>query len=161
MRGPNQWVQDTTCEPLIELKLRRPPGRPKKKRIKEVDEPSNSTGRFTKRVVTMYCSKCRKAGHNQRTWKGEIGANIHVNEPRMTSNQKGGASVREPSTTLPKLLVRRPTTSSAQTNPFFFIPTPRLKPHPTQQPLSVMIIRWMPSSQESYSVGHGQSSTLN
>ncbi|KAK8704766.1 hypothetical protein V6N13_048379 [Hibiscus sabdariffa] len=34
---------------VIEPKLRRPPGRPKKKRVKDLDEPSNSTGKFTKR----------------------------------------------------------------------------------------------------------------
>ncbi|KAK8478542.1 hypothetical protein V6N12_055077 [Hibiscus sabdariffa] len=46
--------------------------------------------------------------------------------------------------------VRRPTTSSTQTIPFFFIPTPGLQSHPTQQPPSGMTIRWMPTSQESY-----------
>ncbi|KAK8636569.1 hypothetical protein V6N13_124314 [Hibiscus sabdariffa] len=132
MRGPNQWVHDTTCEPVIAPKLRRPPGRPKKKRVKEVDEPSKSTSIFTKRGATMYCSKCRKAGHNQRTCKGEFGGNIPVNTPRGTSNQRVGASVSEPSASLPKLPVRRPTTSSAQTNPL------GLQSYPTQQPPSVM-----------------------
>ncbi|KAK8695591.1 hypothetical protein V6N13_000744 [Hibiscus sabdariffa] len=141
MRGPNQWVHDTTCESVIEPKLRRPPGRPKKKRVKEVDEPSNSTGKFTKRGATMYCSKCRKAGHNQRTCKGEVGGNIPVNAPRGITNQRASASVSEPSASLPKLLVRRPTTSSAQTNHFFFIPTPGFQSHPTQQPSSGMTFR--------------------
>ncbi|KAK8670080.1 hypothetical protein V6N13_104841 [Hibiscus sabdariffa] len=103
MRGPIQWVHETTCEPVIKPKLRRPPDRPKKKRVKEVDEPSNSTNRFTKRVATMYYSKCRKAGHNQRTYKGEVGGNIPVNAPRGTTNQSAGASVSEPSVSLPKL----------------------------------------------------------
>ncbi|KAE8668978.1 hypothetical protein F3Y22_tig00112276pilonHSYRG00031 [Hibiscus syriacus] len=31
MRGPNQWLTDTTCEPVIPPIIRRPPGRPKKK----------------------------------------------------------------------------------------------------------------------------------
>ncbi|KAK8574072.1 hypothetical protein V6N13_097066 [Hibiscus sabdariffa] len=34
MRGPNQWVKDTSCEPVIKPNLRRPPGRPKKKRVR-------------------------------------------------------------------------------------------------------------------------------
>ncbi|KAK8707860.1 hypothetical protein V6N13_058912 [Hibiscus sabdariffa] len=38
VRGPNQWLHDTTCESVIEPKLRRPPGRPKKQRVKEADE---------------------------------------------------------------------------------------------------------------------------
>ncbi|KAL4341237.1 hypothetical protein GQ457_08G035830 [Hibiscus cannabinus] len=125
MRGPNQWVHDTSCEPVIESKLRRPLGRPKKKRVKEVDEPSNSTARFIKRGAIMYCSKCHKAGHNQRTCNGEVGGNIPVNAPREITNQRAGASVSEPCASLPKLPVRRPTTSSAQTNPFFFYPYSR------------------------------------
>ncbi|KAK8713342.1 hypothetical protein V6N13_148563 [Hibiscus sabdariffa] len=88
---------------VIEPKFRRPPGRPKKKRVKEVKEPSNSTGRFTKRGATIYCSKCHKAGHNQRTCKGEVGGNIPVNALRRTTNQRTGASVSESSVSLPKL----------------------------------------------------------
>ncbi|KAK8700552.1 hypothetical protein V6N13_018946 [Hibiscus sabdariffa] len=57
-------------------------------------------------------------------------------------------------------MVRRPTTSSPQTNPFFFIPTPGLAPQPTQQPPNVMTVRWMSSSQESYSVDQNKSNTL-
>ncbi|KAL4340610.1 hypothetical protein GQ457_08G023220 [Hibiscus cannabinus] len=34
VRGPNQWLHDTTCESVIEPKLRRPPGRPTKQRVK-------------------------------------------------------------------------------------------------------------------------------
>ncbi|KAK8692058.1 hypothetical protein V6N13_075540 [Hibiscus sabdariffa] len=49
VRGPNQWLHDTTCESVIEPKLRRPPG------------------------------------HNQRTCKGEIGANRPVRQPRVAS----------------------------------------------------------------------------
>ncbi|KAL4323219.1 hypothetical protein GQ457_11G017860 [Hibiscus cannabinus] len=83
-----------------------------------------------------------------------------VNAPRGTTNQRAGASVSEPSANLPKLPVRRPTTSAAQTSPFFFIPTPGFQSYPTQQPPSGMTIRWMPTSQESYNVGPNQSSTL-
>ncbi|XP_039056792.1 uncharacterized protein LOC120199880 [Hibiscus syriacus] len=31
MIGPNQWLTDTTCEPVIPPTIRRPPGRPKKR----------------------------------------------------------------------------------------------------------------------------------
>ncbi|KAK8617405.1 hypothetical protein V6N13_080321 [Hibiscus sabdariffa] len=126
----------------------RPPGRLKKKRVKEVYEPSNSTSRFTKRGATMYYSKCRKASHNQRTCKGEVDGNILVNALKGTTNQRVGAPVS------------RPTTSSAQTNPFFFIPTLGLQSHPTQQPPSGMTFRWMPTSQENYNVSQSQSITL-
>ncbi|KAK8686423.1 hypothetical protein V6N13_125448 [Hibiscus sabdariffa] len=70
-----KWVEDTSCEIVIEPKLRRPPGNPKKKRVKEADEPLNSISsnvRFTKKGVTIYCSKCGKAGHNQRTCKEKL-----------------------------------------------------------------------------------------
>ncbi|KAL4290503.1 hypothetical protein GQ457_14G019100 [Hibiscus cannabinus] len=160
MRGPNQWVEDTTCEAVLEPKLRTPPGRPKKKRVKEADEPVNSISsnvRFTKKGVTIYCSKCGKACHNQRTCKGEVSANMPVNAPKRKENQQSDTSVK------------RPTLPPSETNPFVFIPTPRLASHPTtqqscptQQPGSVMTVRLMPTSQEHCSVDQSlsQSSTL-
>ncbi|KAL4346752.1 hypothetical protein GQ457_17G007000 [Hibiscus cannabinus] len=165
MRGPNQWVEDTTCEAVLEPKLRRPPGRPKKKRVKEADEPVNSISsnvRFTKKGLTIYYSKCGKAGHNQRTCKGEVGANMSVNAAKRKENQQSDTSVR-----LPKL--QRPTASPSETSPFVFIPIPGLASHPTtqqicptQQPGSVMTVRLMPTSQEHCSVDQSlsQSSTL-
>ncbi|KAL4280336.1 hypothetical protein GQ457_03G020480 [Hibiscus cannabinus] len=167
MRGPNQWVEDTTCEAVREPKLRRPPGKPKKKRVKEADEPIysiSSNVRFTKKGVTIYCSKCGKASHNQRTCNGEVGANVLVNAPKRKQNQQSDTSVR-----LPKLQVKRPTTSPSETSPFVFIPNPGLASHPTtqqncptQQPGSVITVRWMPTSQEHCSVEQSlsQSSTL-
>ncbi|KAK8713661.1 hypothetical protein V6N13_148872 [Hibiscus sabdariffa] len=131
MRGPNQWVEDTTCEAILEPKLRRPPGRPKKKRVKEADEPINSISsnvRFIKKGVTIYCSKCGKEGHNQRTCKGEVGANIPVNAPKRKENQQSDTSIR-----LPKLQVKRPTSSPSKISPFVFIPTLGLASHPTTQ----------------------------
>ncbi|KAK8676569.1 hypothetical protein V6N13_142143 [Hibiscus sabdariffa] len=96
MKDPNQWVEDTTCETVIEPKFRRPPGRPKKKRVNEADAPLNSISRFTKKGVTIYCSKFGKAGHNQRACKGEVDANMLVNAPKRKENQQSGASVRLP-----------------------------------------------------------------
>ncbi|KAK8609720.1 hypothetical protein V6N13_093135 [Hibiscus sabdariffa] len=100
----------------------------------------------------MYCSKCKKPGHNQRTCKGEIDANRPVRQPRV-------ASVR-PSLRTTKLQVRRATDNMATTSsslavcattsssptfcatssssPFVFIPTPG----------HVMTVRWIPSFQE-------------
>ncbi|KAK8628204.1 hypothetical protein V6N13_063914 [Hibiscus sabdariffa] len=153
VRGPKQWLHDITCESVIEPKLRRPPGRPKKQRVKEPDEAQN------------------KSGHNQRTCKRVVGANRPIRPPRV-------ASVK-PSLRTPKLQVRRATdnmptssshavcaisssaadvyatTSSSSTvcatssvaayvsgttssPPFVFIPTPGYG----------MTVRRMPSSQE-------------
>ncbi|KAK8693999.1 hypothetical protein V6N13_071563 [Hibiscus sabdariffa] len=154
VRGPKQWLHDTTCESVTEPKLRRPPGRPKKQRVKEADEAQNKSGaKWKKKGMVMYCSKCKQPGHNQRTYKGEVGANRPVRPPTI-------ASVKPPSRT-PKLQVRRATynmvtsssslaicdTSSAtaanvsattSSSPFVFIPTTG----------HVMTVRSMPSSQE-------------
>ncbi|KAE8720330.1 hypothetical protein F3Y22_tig00020348pilonHSYRG00008 [Hibiscus syriacus] len=73
MRGPNQWLTDTTCEPVIPPTIRRPPGRPKKERRKETYEPTNSHATMSKKGIMMYCSKCGQPVHNQRTCKGIVG----------------------------------------------------------------------------------------
>ncbi|KAK9043752.1 hypothetical protein V6N11_072084 [Hibiscus sabdariffa] len=94
----------------------------------------------------------------------KLGANIPVNAPKRKENQQSDTSVR-----LPKLQVKRPTSSPSETSPFVFIPTPGLASHPTtqqscltQQPGSVMTVRLMPTSQEHCSVDQSlsQSSTL-
>ncbi|KAK8626734.1 hypothetical protein V6N13_134366 [Hibiscus sabdariffa] len=137
---------------VIEPKLRRPPGRPKKQRVKEADEAQNKSGpKWTKKGLVMYCSKCKQPGHNQRTCKGVVGANRPVRPPRV-------ASVKPPLRT-PKLQVRRatdnmPTSSSpavcatsssaadvsatTSSSPFVSIPTPGYG----------MTVKMMPSSQE-------------
>ncbi|KAK8595050.1 hypothetical protein V6N13_015959 [Hibiscus sabdariffa] len=167
MKGPNQWVKDTSCEPIIEPKLKRPPGRPKKKMVKEAYEEQNFGARWTKKSVTMYCSKCQNSGHNQRTCKGEVGSN-----KKRTTTQTRGPSVSHSSVRTSKLQVRRATTlssphvmptsslppvmlttsTSPQISPFLFIPTPG----------SVMRVRWMQASQEDINGGQhlSQSSTI-
>ncbi|KAK8675769.1 hypothetical protein V6N13_033832 [Hibiscus sabdariffa] len=111
MRGPNQWVTDTTCEPVLPPKLRRSPGRPKTKRKREADEaPQTSTSRFTKRGVKMYCSKCGKPGHNKRSCKGEVGANRPIPKP----SQLVGRLPRVPRP--PKLQIRMPTQTRPSTS---------------------------------------------
>ncbi|KAL4302379.1 hypothetical protein GQ457_10G014110 [Hibiscus cannabinus] len=137
---------------IIEPKLRRPPGRPKKQRVKEADEAQNKSGpKWTKKGLVLYCSKCKQPGHNQRACKGVVGANRPVRPPRV-------ASVKPPLRTL-KLQVRRatnnmPTSSSpavcaisssatdisarTSSSPFAFIPTPSYG----------MIVKRMSSSQE-------------
>ncbi|KAK8629723.1 hypothetical protein V6N13_078553 [Hibiscus sabdariffa] len=104
MRGLNQWVTDTTCKPVLPPKLRRPPGRPKTKRKREADEaPQTSISRFTKRGVKMYCSKCGKHGHNQRTCKGEVGANRPIPKPSQLAGRL--PRVPRPLKLLPKNLL--------------------------------------------------------
>ncbi|KAL4302903.1 hypothetical protein GQ457_10G015980 [Hibiscus cannabinus] len=108
MRGSNQWVKDTSCEPVIEPNLRRPPYRRKKKRVKEADEAQNSGAKWTKKGLTMYCSKCKKPRHNQMTCKGEVDSN-----KKRTTTQTSGPSVSHSSVRTSKLQVRRATTLSS------------------------------------------------
>ncbi|KAK8618216.1 hypothetical protein V6N13_132217 [Hibiscus sabdariffa] len=140
MRGPNQWVKDTSCELVIEPKLRRPLGRPKKKRAKEADEAQNSGARWTKKGLTMYCSKCKKPGHNQRTCKGEVGSN-----KKRTTTQTRGPSDSHSSIRTSKLQVRRATTLSAphvmptSSSPPV-MPTTFTSPHVMATPLSPPVL---------------------
>ena len=56
----------TPVQPPIK---RRPPGKPKKKRAREPNEPTRRAG-FSKQ-----CKTCDKVGHNRRSCKGEIRGN--------------------------------------------------------------------------------------
>ncbi|KAL4342229.1 hypothetical protein GQ457_08G017620 [Hibiscus cannabinus] len=118
------------CEPVIEPNLRRPPGRPKKKMVKEADEAQNSGARWTRKGLTMYCSKCKKTGHNQRTCKGEVRRTTTLSSPPVM-----------PTSSSPPVM---PTTSaSPQISPFVFIPTPG----------NGTRVRWMQSSHEDVNGG--------
>ena len=56
----------TPVQPPIK---RRPPGRPKKKRAREFNEPTRRAG------ISKQCKTCGKVGHNKRSCNGEIGGN--------------------------------------------------------------------------------------
>ncbi|KAK8624301.1 hypothetical protein V6N13_065648 [Hibiscus sabdariffa] len=66
---------ETTVPPA----LRRPAGRPNKKRGLERDEVP-TIGKVSKKGVQMTCSKCGKISHNIRTCKWEIGGNKFIKE---------------------------------------------------------------------------------
>ncbi|MBA0791975.1 hypothetical protein Gohar_016513, partial [Gossypium harknessii] len=53
------------------LTLRKPLGRPTKVRRKEPDEPQTTT-KLTKKGVEMKCSKCKKLGHDKKSYRGEV-----------------------------------------------------------------------------------------
>ena len=57
----------TPIQPLIK---RRSPGRPKKKRVREPNEPTSRRADISKQ-----CKACGKLEHNRRSCKGEIGGN--------------------------------------------------------------------------------------
>ena len=51
---------------------RRPPGRPKKKRVRE---PNERRGHSKGLGIAKRCKSCGKIGHNKRSCKGEVGGN--------------------------------------------------------------------------------------
>ena len=65
----------STRLPLVQPPIkRRPPGRPKKSRVKEPDEPT----RHTKLRIVGVPKKCKaygRLGYNKRSCKGEVGGN--------------------------------------------------------------------------------------
>ena len=52
---------------------RRPPGRPKKKSVREPNEPSKEHSKSLS--IAKKCKSCGKIGHNKRSCKGEVGGN--------------------------------------------------------------------------------------
>ncbi|KAK5786408.1 hypothetical protein PVK06_041044 [Gossypium arboreum] len=57
--------------PILPPALRKPPGGPSKAKRKELDEPQ-TIERLSKRGVDMKCTKCKRIGHNKRSYKGEV-----------------------------------------------------------------------------------------
>ena len=55
---------------------RRPPGRPKKKSVREPNEPSKEHSKSLS--IAKKCKSCRKIGHNKRSCKCEVGGNSSV-----------------------------------------------------------------------------------
>ncbi|KAK8708686.1 hypothetical protein V6N13_059724 [Hibiscus sabdariffa] len=58
VKGPQQWVPVTDMEPILPPTIRRPPGRPTKKRKKEADEVVNP--KLSKKGQQANCTKCGK-----------------------------------------------------------------------------------------------------
>ncbi|KAK5832803.1 hypothetical protein PVK06_016606 [Gossypium arboreum] len=63
--------------PILPPTLRRLLGRPTKVRRKEPDEPQ-TIERLSKRGVDIRYSKCKRIGHNKRSYKEEVSQNIPV-----------------------------------------------------------------------------------
>ncbi|KAK8651093.1 hypothetical protein V6N13_140707 [Hibiscus sabdariffa] len=79
IKGPFQWTLVTDMEPILPPIIRRPPGRPTKKRKLEPGEVNNP--KLSKRGQQGNCTKCGKQGHNSRTCRGEVGANQPIRRP--------------------------------------------------------------------------------
>uniref|UniRef100_A0A7N2QWW4 CCHC-type domain-containing protein n=1 Tax=Quercus lobata TaxID=97700 RepID=A0A7N2QWW4_QUELO len=69
INGQNMW--QSTGLPSVQPPIkRRPPGRPKKSRVKEPDEPTCHT-KLRRVGVPKKCKACGRLGHNKRSCKGE------------------------------------------------------------------------------------------
>ncbi|XP_052876217.1 uncharacterized protein LOC128282036 [Gossypium arboreum] len=75
VKGPMQWEHVRDMEPILPPIIRRPLGRPKQTRRKEVGEERKSGPKLSKIGQQANCTKCGKPGHNTRTCKGIIGSN--------------------------------------------------------------------------------------
>ncbi|KAE8654652.1 hypothetical protein F3Y22_tig00117048pilonHSYRG01383 [Hibiscus syriacus] len=82
-----QWTPVIEMEPILPLELRKPIGRPTKKRRKEVDEGNKNGPKLSKKGSMGNCSKCGKSGHNKRTCRGEVGDNRNLNQHEYRSSQ--------------------------------------------------------------------------
>ncbi|KAK8689355.1 hypothetical protein V6N13_088076 [Hibiscus sabdariffa] len=145
VRGENQWThQHGMTEIVLPPILRRPPGRPHKKRRREADEAPSQGGKVSKKGLKISCTKCGGSGHNTRTCKGPVRGNTRTHQKPSTTTRR-----------IPKLRIRRssptmhqdqsttprpsqsdiPTPSSRPNHSD--IPTPTLRPsqshHPSKQ----------------------------
>ncbi|KAK9991847.1 hypothetical protein SO802_026832 [Lithocarpus litseifolius] len=110
INGQNMW-KPSGLPPVQPPIKRRPPGRPKKKRALEPDEP-RSYKKNRGVGISKQCKACGKLGHNKRTCKGEVGRNSSL--PRSASQVN--------------MTTRRAAVGSAQPSPDVIITTP---PPPT------------------------------
>ncbi|KAL4304450.1 hypothetical protein GQ457_10G011900 [Hibiscus cannabinus] len=134
IRGVNQWTKVEGMEPILPPILRRPVGRPNKKRRLERDEVP-TTGKVSKKGSKMTYTKCGKTGHNIRTCKGENGGNKYLKKSitfkAEVSNEKQ-AKINLPKTSKPTFYRGEKTSSlptfynlkPTSTKPAFYRPKP-------------------------------------
>ncbi|KAK9006796.1 hypothetical protein V6N11_019127 [Hibiscus sabdariffa] len=99
-------------ESILPPLFRRPPGRPHKKRKREIDKPIPQSGNVSKRGVKIYCKKCGRSGHNIRTCKGRVGGNIRGHGQTSTSSARAPRISK-----LPTRIPRTTPTSYGGTSP--------------------------------------------
>ena len=70
MLGQNEWIETGLPTP-IPPRILRPPGRPKKLRKRDPNEPRNPF-KVSWMNKEIKCGKCHKEGHNSRSCKTSI-----------------------------------------------------------------------------------------
>nr|POE82128.1 hypothetical protein CFP56_60370 [Quercus suber] len=133
INGQNIWTP-IGLPPMQPPIKRRSPGRPKKKRAREPNEPSK--GHSKGLGISKRCKSCGNIGHNKRSCKGEVGGNYSLptaassgpnrrnSRPKQTSNnghggRASGLAINEPASIHPTrstAATTTPVTSSAPSN---------------------------------------------
>ncbi|XP_050238220.1 uncharacterized protein LOC126687706 [Mercurialis annua] len=139
VRGRKLWPQlnyPTILPPVIAKK----PGRPKKNRRKDKDEPQKPTfGKLSKKGVGMTCTLCKGQGHNKKSCnlrsRGSAQASVNVAPP-----SGAVSSTAPPRTTAPELTRQVNCTAP----PRIVIPAPSRivtpAPPPVDQILGVLLL---------------------
>ncbi|RYR17985.1 hypothetical protein Ahy_B03g062631 [Arachis hypogaea] len=83
------WDKIEVINP-IPPKLKRPVGRPVKRRKKEPSE-NETSGSKVKKTFRVTCSKCGETGHNQKTCKGPAAPNRRSTKLRRSTNAQSTA----------------------------------------------------------------------
>ncbi|XP_058222967.1 uncharacterized protein LOC131332686 [Rhododendron vialii] len=73
LNGPDTWEKSGKT-PILPAEFTKQPGRPKKSRRREPDEPPKNPYKLSKIGVKMKCTRCGKEGHNTRTCKAPMDA---------------------------------------------------------------------------------------
>jgi hypothetical protein len=74
--GPHLWATNAS-PPINPPFMRRAPGRPKKARRKDNDEPRDPH-KLRRIQPTIKCRRCGERGHNVRTCKGKTAADREI-----------------------------------------------------------------------------------
>jgi hypothetical protein len=70
INGQDMWPE-VQCEEMLPPVYNKGPGRPKKLRRREPDEPAKSCGKFSRSFSKYRCTKCGSSGHNARGCKSQ------------------------------------------------------------------------------------------
>ncbi|XP_039063963.1 uncharacterized protein LOC120208907 [Hibiscus syriacus] len=150
-----QWTPFTEMEPILPPELRRPPGRPTKKRRNEADEGNKNGPKLSKKGSMGNCYKCGKHGHNKKTCRGEVGGNKSLNQHESRSSQPHAPDQPSQSSTPMQRQARTIQPTRQQ------VLRPKL---PTMRPLNPpTTVRWMmpPSTTDHAIPGSQESSIFN
>ncbi|MBA0863497.1 hypothetical protein Goshw_021898, partial [Gossypium schwendimanii] len=138
VKGSMQWEHVRDMEPILPFMIRRPLGRPKQIRRKEVDEARKNEPKLSTTRQQANCTKCGKPGYNKMTCKGIVGGN-------QMASQSLSLQILNQATSMDNTSSQPPLTQQSSNLTANF----RAKlPFKRNDPLSQRtIVRWMPTQQ--------------